>query len=73
MKTIFVTLSICVIVTIVGYSSEPSIGDMGDLPASGKTFTLVNIIIQRLENGKVDETWVSWDSVSMLSQLDFMP
>jgi steroid delta-isomerase-like uncharacterized protein len=166
MKTIFVTLSICVIVTIVGCSSEPSIGDleqrnmavirqthadlaagdfeafkaaigpnyvrhcqamppglqelqgtdeffsfieeflkavpvyqdtlsqmiahgdkvayistmtgtqtgpMGNLPASGKTFTLVNIIIQRLENGKVAETWVSWDNVSMLSQLGFMP
>ena len=48
-------------------------GPLGDLPASGKTFTLVNIIIQRLENGKIAETWVSWDNVSMLSQLGFMP
>lgn len=48
-------------------------GPMGDLPASGKSFTLVNIIIQRLENGKVAETWVSWDNVAFLSQLGFMP
>ena len=33
-------------------------GPMGDLPATGKEFTLVNIIIQRLENGKIAETWV---------------
>jgi predicted ester cyclase len=46
-------------------------GPIGDLPASGKTFTVVNIIIQRLEGGKVAETWVSWDNVAMLSQLGF--
>ncbi len=48
-------------------------GPLGDLPASGRNFTLVNIIIQRLENGKVAETWVSWDNVAFLSQLGFMP
>jgi len=48
-------------------------GPMGDLPASGKSFTLVNIIIQRLENGKVVETWISWDNVAFLSQLGLMP
>ncbi|MCP4200838.1 MAG: ester cyclase [bacterium] len=49
------------------------IGPMGDLPATGKGFTLVNIIIQRLENGKIVETWVSWDNVAFLSQLGLMP
>ncbi len=48
-------------------------GPMGQLPASGKTFTLVNIIIHRLDNGKIVETWVSWDNVAFLSQLGFMP
>jgi steroid delta-isomerase-like uncharacterized protein len=48
-------------------------GPMGGLPATGKTFTLVNIIIQRLEDGKVAETWVSWDNVAFLSQLGLMP
>jgi len=48
-------------------------GPMGDLPATGKEFTLVNIIIQRLEDGKVAETWVSWDNVAFLSQLGYFP
>ena len=48
-------------------------GPMGDLPATGKEFTLVNIIIQRLEDGKIAETWVSWDNVSFLSQLGHIP
>lgn len=48
-------------------------GPMGDLPATGKEFTLVNIIIQRLENGKVVETWVSWDNIAFLSQLGLFP
>ena len=47
-------------------------GPVGDLPATGKSFTLVNIIIQRLEEGKIVETWVSWDNVAFLSQLGLM-
>ena len=48
-------------------------GQMGDLPASGKEFMLKNIVIQRVENGKVAETWISWDNVAMLTQLGFFP
>jgi steroid delta-isomerase-like uncharacterized protein len=48
-------------------------GPLGEIPATGKTFTLVNIIMQRLEDGKVVETWVSWDNVAFLSQLGLMP
>jgi steroid delta-isomerase-like uncharacterized protein len=48
-------------------------GPMGDLPASGKSFTLVNLIIHRLEGGKIAETWVSWDNVAMLTQLGHFP
>lgn len=48
-------------------------GPLGELPATGKEYTLVNIIIQRLENGKVAETWVSWDNVAFLSQIGAFP
>ena len=48
-------------------------GPMGGLPASGKDFSVVNIIIHRLEDGKIAETWVSWDNVAMLSQLGYFP
>ena len=48
-------------------------GAIGDLPATHRKFTIVNIIIQRLENGKVAETWVSWDNMALLTQLGFFP
>lgn len=48
-------------------------GEMNGLPASGKEFTIVNIIIQRFENGKIAESWVSWDNVAVLAQLGFFP
>jgi len=48
-------------------------GPLGGLPPTGRKFTVVNIIIQRLENGKVAETWVSWDNVAMLTQLGLFP
>jgi predicted ester cyclase len=60
-------------VAYISTISGTQTGPMGELPASGKSFTLVNIIIQRLENGKVAETWVSWDNVAFMSQLGFMP
>jgi len=48
-------------------------GPMGNLPASGKEFMLKNIVIQRIENGKIAETWISWDNVAMLTQLGRFP
>jgi len=48
-------------------------GPMGELPASGKEFALTNIVIHRIEDSKIAETWVSWDNVAMLMQLGFFP
>lgn len=48
-------------------------GQMGNLPPSNKDFELVNIIIHRFENGKIVESWVSWDNIAMLTQLGFFP
>jgi len=60
-------------VAYISTMTGTQIGPMGEFPATGKNFTLVNIIMQRLENGKVVETWISWDNVSFLSQLGLMP
>jgi predicted ester cyclase len=48
-------------------------GPIGNLAPSGKEFMLKNIVIQRIENGKVAETWISWDNVAMLNQLGYFP
>jgi steroid delta-isomerase-like uncharacterized protein len=48
-------------------------GQMGEFPASGKEFTLTNLVMHRIESGKVAETWISWDNVAMLTQLGHFP
>jgi steroid delta-isomerase-like uncharacterized protein len=60
-------------VAYVSTLSGTQTGSMGGLPPTGRRFTLVNIVIQRLEDGKIAETWVSWDNVAMLSQLGLFP
>jgi len=60
-------------VAYVSTLSGAHTGTMGGLEPTGREFNLVNIIIQRLEDGKIAETWVSWDNVAMLSQLGLFP
>ena len=49
-------------------------GSLGDMPATGKSVNLKNLIIQRIdENNKVAETWVLWDNAAFLSQLGLYP
>jgi len=60
------------VVAYVSTITGTQTGPMGELPASGNSFTLDNIIMQRLENGKIVETWVSWDNVAFMSQLGFI-
>lgn len=49
------------------------IGPMGDIPATGKRIELTNYIIQRIEDGKIAETWVGWDNLAALAQLGLVP
>ncbi len=61
---------------LVAYVSEMTgtqTGVMNGLPPTGKSFTLTNIVIHRFEDGKIAESWVSWDNLSMLSQLGHFP
>lgn len=48
-------------------------GQMGPFPPSNKYAELDFSGIHRLENGKVVETWVTWDNISILSQLGHFP
>lgn len=42
-------------------------------PASGKSYTITGIGIERLVNGKIAETWINWDSLALLIQLGLVP
>ena len=48
-------------------------GQMGPFPPTGKSANLDFSGVHRLENGKVVETWVTWDNVTILSQLGLFP
>jgi steroid delta-isomerase-like uncharacterized protein len=48
-------------------------GDMGPFPATGRSADLDFAGVHRLKNGKVVETWVTWDNITILSQLGHFP
>ena len=48
-------------------------GDMPDLPATHKQVTAGGVSIDRVEGGKIAETWVYWDTLGMLQQLGAVP
>ncbi|RLD29190.1 MAG: hypothetical protein DRI75_04090 [Bacteroidetes bacterium] len=48
-------------------------GQMGPFFPTGKSAELDFSGVHRLENGKVVETWVTWDNITILSQLGHFP
>lgn len=48
-------------------------GPMGDIAPTGKQVEIINYIVQRLENGKIAETWIGWDNLAALIQLGVFP
>ena len=48
-------------------------GGLPGLPASGRTSTVTGISIDRIEGGKIVESWGNWDTLGMMQQLGAMP
>ena len=48
-------------------------GQMGPFPPSNKYAELDFAGIHRFANGKIAETWVTWDNLSILTQLGHFP
>ncbi len=48
-------------------------GPMGPFPPSNKQMSVEIAGVQRFENGKVAEMWVTWDNVAALMQLGHFP
>lgn len=48
-------------------------GPLGIFPPTGKRVEVVNYIVQRIEKGKIAETWVGWDNLGMFAQLGLFP
>ena len=47
-------------------------GPMGPFPATGRRMSITIIGMHRVEDGKLAETWTSWDNVAALSQLGLL-
>ena len=48
-------------------------GPMGPFPPSNKRMSLEIAGLQRIENGKAAEMWVTWDNLAALAQLGYFP
>jgi predicted ester cyclase len=48
-------------------------GPMGPFPPSNRQMSVEIAGVQRFENGKVAEMWVTWDNLAALTQLGYFP
>ena len=48
-------------------------GQMGPFPPSNRQMSLEFAGVHRIENGKLAETWLTWDNMAALSQLGHLP
>ena len=48
-------------------------GELAGIPATGKTSTVTGIVIDRLVNGMIAESWAIFDQFGMLQQLGVIP
>jgi steroid delta-isomerase-like uncharacterized protein len=48
-------------------------GDLPGIPAAGRTVEVPGVWCQRLDNGKIVESWQVWDTLRMLQQLGVIP
>ena len=48
-------------------------GELAGIPATGKTTTVTGIVVNRLVNGKIAESWGLFDQFGMMQQLGVIP
>ena len=60
---------VAVYITFVWTHEAP----MGDIPETGKRMESETFGFHRLKDGKIVETWVTWDNVAILKQLGLFP
>ena len=60
---------VAVYITFAGTHEAP----MGDIPATGKRMESETFGFHRLKDGKIVETWVTWDNIAILKQLGLFP
>ncbi len=61
------------LVAFYGSYSATQIGPMGPFPATGKSMVSEFSGYHRIADGKIAETWVTWDNLAALVQLGHFP
>lgn len=61
------------LVALYGSYSGAQQGPMGEFPATGKEMDCEFAGFHRIEDGKIAETWVTWDNLAVLQQLGLFP
>ena len=61
------------LVAFYGSFTAIQIGPMGPFPATGKQMVSEFSGYHRITNGKIAETWVTWDNLAALAQLGLFP
>jgi predicted ester cyclase len=49
------------------------LGPLGPFPPTGRRMSIAIIGMHRLEDGRIAETWTSWDNMAALGQLGLLP
>jgi steroid delta-isomerase-like uncharacterized protein len=48
-------------------------GELMGMPATGKQATVTGITIDRIEDGRIAESWDNWDTLGLMQQLGAIP
>jgi predicted ester cyclase len=48
-------------------------GPLGDLPPTGRAFTMDGMTIERFEGGRIVEVWAARDELGLMRQLGVLP
>lgn len=61
-----------IVVTELAWTTTHT-GDYFGIPASGQTTTHNGIVVRRLENGKIVESWEMWDDLAFFQSIGYLP
>jgi len=61
------------LVAFYGSFTATQVGPMGSFPATGKQMVSEFAGYHRIADGKIAETWVTWDNLAALAQLGLFP
>jgi len=61
------------LVAFYGTFSGTHTAAMGDIPPTGRRMNSETFGFHRVENGKIAETWVTWDNLAIFHQLGLAP